>query len=164
MLFRFHDCCIYDSDLDAYSTLWIEGTSPNDAYERAVALLALVWRVPAEQVCVQSMGRSDIEILADATEDMDGGDRRLWAVGSAGTSAGGMIPLYAKQRVILAVTAKKRMRLLAAWRDAQQHAEELARLRDSEALALREKGNEREAQHREFDAGQYREFVAADLI
>ena len=163
MLYRFYDNAIYDSDAEPYTTLWIEASSANEAYERAVTLLSFAWRVPAEKVCVQGMGSMEYEIFNDAVEDEGGGDRRLWATGSSGSSIG-MIPLYSAQRVMLVVAAKERARLLAAWRAAQQHADELAKVRDSEAQALREAGNVREAENREWDAANYRKFVAADLI
>lgn len=164
MLYRFFDCGIYDNDIEPYTTLWIEAISANDAVARATAMLAAIWRVEPEQVCIQSMGRADWEIIADAIEDPDGGDRRLWAVGSAGTSSSGMIPLYGTQRVILAVDARTRARLVAAWRDAQKHAGELACLREGEALYLRDIGNVREAENREYDAKRYRDFMAAELF
>lgn len=164
MLYRFFDNAIYDDgDREPYTTLWIEAISPNEACERATALLALIWQVPPNCVCVQAMGKSEDEIFHEATEDECGGDRRLWATGSAG-SRGCMVPLYSAQRVILGVSAGARTRLLAAWREAQQHAVELAAMRDAEAQALRDAGNEREAESRDWDAERYRAFASADLI
>lgn len=71
MLYRFSDCGIYDNDSEPNTTVWLTAASTAETVERAVALLALIWDVPADKVCVQS-GMDELSILRDATEGLCG--------------------------------------------------------------------------------------------
>jgi hypothetical protein len=159
MLYRFFDCAIFDNDVEPYTTLWIEGSSANDAYERAQTFLSFAWRIPADKVCVNGMGTVEWEILDNSAQSKEAGDRRLWESGSTGER-----PHYSAQRVMIIAVAKERERLMKAWREAQKHATELARELDDQARVARDLGQVREAENHEFDAKKYRDFVAADLI
>ncbi|WP_045762239.1 hypothetical protein [Xanthomonas albilineans] len=159
MLFRFHDCAIYDSDREPLTTVWIEAANEREAAVKAETMLSLVWDVSAERVCIQAAAASEYDALANCLEGDDAGDRRLWATGSWGER-----PLYYPPRVLIFAGARKRARLLAAFRAAQAHARELAAAVEAEAVEMLKTGKEREAGHHAYEAGIYREFAAADFI
>lgn len=147
MLFRFLDCAIYDSDREPATTVWIEAANEREAAIKAETMLALTWDVSAERVCIQAAATSEYDVVRNCVEGDDAGDRRLWATGSWGER-----PLYYPPRVLIFAGARKRARLLTAFRAAQAHARELAAAVDNEA------GNHG------YQAGVYREFAAADFI
>lgn len=162
MLYRFYDCAVYDSydyKREPPTTVWIEAPNGNDALRLVTSFLSIAWGVSEEHVCIQTMGDSEFDVLRNAVEGKDAGDRRLWASGSMGER-----PTYYPQRVLIAAGAGARTRLLAAYKAAQAHAALQADEAYQEAQALRHAGKTSEADNLEFAFQGCRDFASADLI
>lgn len=155
MLYRLTECCIYDSEREPPTTVWIEGANHNDAAEIAELMLSMTWGVLKHRVCIQAMPTNEIEIFHNAVEDNDAGDRRLWACGSWGQR-----PLYYPFRVLFFVGARQRLRLLNAFRASQEHA--LALANEVEAEIYQSARDDRDM--RVYEVRNYRQYARADLI
>lgn len=156
MIYRFFDCGIYDSH-EPLTLVWIRASSQADAQERLLAALSLIWDVEPEQVFIQG-GSDELEIGRNAVQDKDAGDRRLVECGSRGE-----LPMYYHGAMLILLPDRDRKRILAAFASAREHAAALVETCRTEAAAARTRGDERNAEHWEYDVEQYERFAASKL-
>ncbi|MCD0253133.1 hypothetical protein JWH16_04590 [Xanthomonas campestris pv. campestris] len=159
MLYRFFECGIYDNDREPSTTVWIEAFSEQDAGARVSAALSLIRRVDPDKICVQGTGTSEVDVLANAIEDVTAGDRRLWATGSYGDR-----PTYYPSATLLLASSAQRRRLQVAHAAAQAHARELHSIVMLQVTAYQGAGDAWRAESLAGDAQQYLEFATTPLI
>lgn len=155
MIYRLTECCIYDSEREPPTTVWVESAHHNDAAEIAELMLSKTWGVTKHRVCIQATPNNEFEIFQNAVEGNDAGDRRLWACGSWGHR-----PLYYPFRVLFFVGAHQRSRLLKAFRASQAHALLMA---DEVEMEIAQSPRD-DRDMRLYEVRNYREYAQADLI
>jgi len=155
MLYRFTECYIEDHTQPAVE-VWLNAQNERQAQKKCAAFLSLTWDVDASRIGFGGC-RSERELLLDAVEDIEAGDRRLVAGGSVGN-----LPLYSASPVIWFLDYRKQCRLLAAYSAARSHARELAALFDKRAFQAKARGD-RHFETLAWQARQYWHFATSDF-